>query len=105
MSYKWPDKDPDETVDYSVDWSRFLGTDTITSATWFVKDASGNKEEVSNTEIVNGLQFVSGTITSTVATARFGLGTNNIRYTITCRINTTGGLQYERSIFLRIREK
>lgn len=105
MSYKWPDKDPDETVDYSVDWSRFLGDDTITSATWFIKDANGNKEQVSATEVVNGLQFVVGTIASQVATARFGLGTNNIRYTITCRINTAGGLQYERSIFLRIREK
>ena len=105
MSYKWPDKDPDETVDYSVDWSRFLGDDTITSTTWFIKDSSGNKEQASDAEVVNGLQFVSSTITSQVATARFGLGTNNIRYTIICRINTSGGLQYERSIFLRIREK
>jgi len=33
MAYKWPDKDPDEVVDYSVDWSRFLGDDTISAAT------------------------------------------------------------------------
>ena len=105
MSYKWPDKDPDETVDYSVDWSRFLGDDTITSATWFITDANGNKEQVSSAEVVNGLQFVVGTIAAQVATARFSLGTNNIRYTINCRINTANGLQYERSIFLRIREK
>ena len=29
MSYKWPDKDKDEVVDYSVDWSRFIGDDTV----------------------------------------------------------------------------
>ena len=37
MSYRWPDKDKDEIVDYSVDWSRFLGEDTLSSATWFIK--------------------------------------------------------------------
>ena len=26
MSLKWPSKDPDETVDFSVDWSRYLGS-------------------------------------------------------------------------------
>jgi hypothetical protein len=38
MSYKWPDKDPDEMLDYSVDWSRFLGDDTISSVTWYIYD-------------------------------------------------------------------
>lgn len=105
MSYKWPDKDKDEVVDYSVDWSRFLGTDTISAATWFIYDSDGTKEEVSDAETVNGLQFVQGTISGQVATARFGLGTNNIRYTIGCKITTADGLTYERSIFLRIKEK
>ena len=38
MAYKWPNHDPDEVVDYSVDWSRFLGTDTIINdgVTWKV---------------------------------------------------------------------
>lgn len=107
MAYKWPDKDPDEIVDYSVDWSRFLGTDTIAAATWFIKDAAGNKEQVSNAEIVNGLQFVTGTVSSNalVATARFSLGTNNVQYTVTCRIQTASGLIYERQILLRAKEK
>lgn len=105
MSYKWPDKDKDEVVDYSVDWSRFLGTDGISAVTWSIVDENGNKEVVSNTEIVNGLQFLQGTISGQVATARFGLGTNNVRYTVTCKITTSAGLAFERSIFLRIREK
>jgi len=105
MSYKWPDKDPDEMLDYSVDWSRFLGDDTVSGVTWFIKDANGVKEQVSDSEVVNGLQFVTGTISGKVATARFSLGTNNIRYSVICRVNTGEGLQYERTIFLRVKEK
>jgi len=105
MSYKWPDKDKDELLDYNIDWSRFLGDDTISGVTWYIDDADGVKTQVTNATIVHGLQFVSGTNTNTVATARFSLGTNNVRYNVTCRINTTEGFQYERSIFLRVKEK
>ena len=105
MSYKWPDKDKDELLDYSIDWSRFLDTDTISGVTWYIDAADGTKTEVSDTDIVNGLQFVQGTYTTTVATIRLSLGTNNVRYRITCKVRTNGGLQYERSVFLRIKEK
>jgi hypothetical protein len=105
MSYKWPDKDKDEIVDYSVDWSRFLGDDTISATVWYIKDAAGVNTLVENSGVVNGLQFVTGTIAGKVSTARFSLGTNNVRYTIMCRITTGAGLQYERSIFLRVKEK
>lgn len=105
MAYKWPDKDKDEIVDYSVDWSRFLNTDTISAVTWYVHDADGVKTEVSPAQVVDGLQYVNTTFTDTVSTIRLSLGTNNKRYTITCRITTAAGLQYERSIFLRVKEK
>jgi hypothetical protein len=105
MSYKWPDKDKDEIVDYSVDWSRFLGDDTLAAAVWYINDADGVKTQVNEATMVNGLQFVTGTLSGRVSTARFSLGTNNIRYTITCSITTGSGLQYERSIFLRVKEK
>ena len=103
--YKWPDKDKDEIVDYSIDWSRFLDTDTIAASVWFIEDADGVKTEVEDADTVNGLQFVSGTLTSTVTTARLAVGTNNIRYKVTCRVTTAQGLQYERSVFVRVKEK
>lgn len=103
--YKWPDKDKDEIIDYSVDWSRFLGSDAISGVSWYIEDADGETQAVTDSDVINGLQFVTGTYTNTVATARFSLGTNNVRYTITCRVTTVGGLQYERSIFLRVKEK
>jgi hypothetical protein len=68
-------------------------------------DSDGTKVEVDDADTVNGLQFVSSTITSTVSTISLSLGINNKRYTITCRITTAGGLHYERSVFLRVREK
>jgi len=105
MSYKWPDKDKDELLDYSIDWSRFLGDDTILSVVWYIDNADGTKVEVANSQVVNGLQFVQGTNTDTVATIRLSLGTNNKRYKITCKINTAESLIYERSVFLRVREK
>ena len=103
--YKWPDKDKDEIIDYSIDWSRFLGTDTVAAATWYIEDAEGVKTLVEDAEVVNGLQFVTGTITTTVSTIRLSLGTNNVRYKVTCRISTAQGLQYERTVFVRVREK
>tara|TARA_B110000977_G_C10953517_1_gene445604 strand:- start:132 stop:449 length:318 start_codon:yes stop_codon:yes gene_type:complete len=105
MAYKWPDKDKDELVDYSVDWSRFIDKDTIASVLWYIKDAAGVKTLVIDSNLVDGLQFVTGTLIDKVTTARFSLGTSNKRYTVICGITTGNGLVYERSIFLRIREK
>ena len=105
MSYKWPEKDPDETADFSVDWSRFLKEDTIASAVFFVEAADGKKTQVSAAQIVNNLQFIAGTVAGNVATARFAAGTNNVRYNITCRITTTQGLTYERTVILPIRNR
>jgi len=105
MAYKWPDKDKDEITDFSVDWSRFLSGDTLSAAKWFIKDETGTKIELSDAQVVDGLQFVIGTISGQVATARFSLGTDNVRYTVVCQVTTGNGLQYERSIFLRVREK
>ena len=42
MSFRWPNKDPDEQLDYSVDWSRFLGSATISTVTWSVKSTAYN---------------------------------------------------------------
>ena len=105
MSYKWPEKDPDETADFSVDWSRFLGSDSKVSAVFFVYDENGTKTQVSTAQIVNSLQFIQSTVSGNVATARFAQGINNLRYNITVRINTTQGLTYERVVVLPIRNR
>lgn len=107
MAYKWPDKDPDETIDFSVDWSRFIPNKTLAAANWFIKDSDGTKTSVTNSQTVDGLQFVSPTLEASdkVATARFASGTVGKKYTVTCSITTGDGLTFERNISLRIREK
>ena len=80
--FTWPSKDPDETVDFSMDWSRYLNDQaTISSVTWFVDNASGTKTELASVnDVVNGIQFVGKSNTNTVATINVALGTNNFKY-------------------------
>lgn len=105
MSFRWPNKDPDEQLDYSVDWSRFLGTATLTSVQWYVDDADGVKTAINAGETVYGIQNVSQTNTDTVATINLGSGTNNLEYKFYCRITDSTGSQAERVIKLRIKER
>ncbi len=103
MSLKWPDKDPDDTLDYSVDWERFLGTDTISSVTWTINDSSGT--EVSFSGTVNGLTNVSVSNTDTVATIFMSGGTANTTYTVFCQIVSVSGLVAKRTITLKVRQR
>lgn len=105
MSYKWPDKDADELLDYTVDWASFLGTDTIKSAVWYIIDPTGVKVDFNAGATVNGLASRTNAATSTTATIYLGGGTNNYTYTIICRINTNSGITAERSVKIRIRSK
>jgi hypothetical protein len=115
MSFKWPNKDADEQLDYSVDWSRYLDTATIVSVEWYVTTksyktktllASGETLTVaSGGAVTDSIQNVSESNTSTVATINIGGGTNNQEYTFYCRIIDTTGSQSERSIKLRLRER
>lgn len=103
MAYKWPNKDPDEILDYSVDWSRFLGSAIISSVTWFIDDADEVKTEFGDTDTVNGLQKVTQTETTTTATIRLALGTNNVQYKLYCQMTDDQGLTAERAVTIRIR--
>ncbi len=115
MSFRWPSKDPDETLDYSVDWSRFLDTATINSVKWFVKSTLFNtKTEIaagqtltaaSSNATTDDLQNVAQTNTTTVATINVGGGQNNVEYTFFCQMTDTTGSTAERSIRLRLKER
>lgn len=104
MALKWPNKDPGEQLDYSIDWSRYLDTDTISSVVWKVEDADGVKQTWVATTIVNGLQYISASNSTTVATIQLALGTANENYTIYCQITTSSGVVTERKITLKVRE-
>jgi hypothetical protein len=106
MSFRWPNKDPDEQLDYSIDWSRFLGDSiTITGVQWSVDAADSTKTTIAGGATVNGIQNVSQSHTNTVATINIGSGTNNIEYKFYCRITDTSGSQAERVVKLRVKER
>jgi hypothetical protein len=114
MSFRWPVKDPDETLDYSMDWSRFLDTAVITSVTWFVKtpeigktqiDAGETLTAASGNTVTDGIQNVSQTNTNTVATINLGGGVLNREYVFTCQVVDNTGSTSERTVKLAIRQK
>tara|TARA_R110000737_G_scaffold35702_2_gene54847 strand:- start:196 stop:543 length:348 start_codon:yes stop_codon:yes gene_type:complete len=115
MSFRWPVKDPDEQLDYSVDWSRFLVDATISSVVWFVKSntystkttlaAGQTLTTASSSAVTDSIQNVSQSQTSTVATINIGGGINNAEYTFFCRMVDNTGSQAERSIKLRLKER
>lgn len=104
MSLRWPPKDPSERLTYSVDWSRFLGTPTVSSVTWKI-----NGTTASSGETVDTLTLVNSTINSQITTVVFSGGTLNATYLITCTIGYTDtdgeSLTATRTIKLGIREK
>jgi hypothetical protein len=83
-------KDPDATLDYSIDWSVYLGADTISAVTWTVP--TGNTK-------------VSDSHTTTVATVWLLGGAAGVDYPVTCRITTVGGRIDDRTILIRVRQR
>lgn len=114
MSFRWPVKDPDETLDYSVDWSRFLGSNTIASVVWSVQTpeiakttlaAGQTLTTASSSAVTDSIQNVGQSNTNTVATINIGGGVLNREYTFTCKITDNASKVAERTIKLVIREK
>ena len=88
------DKDPDEVIDYCIDWTSVLNAqspvDTISTSTWTAE---------------NGLVIDSNTNTTTEATVWVSGGNVNKITSLTNKIVTAGGRTHERSIELRVRQK
>lgn len=83
-------KDPGATLNYTVDWSAWLGADTIATSTFTVpsgitKDAESN--------------------TTTTATVKLSGGTDGSDYSVVNRITTAGGLTDERTIQINVRQQ
>lgn len=82
-------KDPDETLDYQIDWSDWLGTDTISLSSW---------------DVTSGITVDSSSNTTTTATIWLSGGTENSRYEITNTVTTADGRIAEKSFIVKITE-
>jgi hypothetical protein len=60
-----PDKDPDETRAYAIDWSDHLGSATISTSTWAVEQGSLAVSTDTETTTVATVVLTGGTIGET----------------------------------------
>ena len=93
--------DPDEILDFALDWSSFLDgsgspTDQITGSSWFVDPASG----APNLPQLNGGSFAP----SSTAVFLSGCERGQI-YLLTNRVDTVRGQTAERSITVRCEDR
>jgi len=87
----WPTKDPEEVLDYVVEWAARLDGDTIDTSTFFV--AAG-------TVVID-----SDTSTTDTATVWLSGGKTPETCIITNRITTSGSRTMDQSMRLSIRTK
>lgn len=92
MSAEWPSKDPNEVLDYVINWTARLGSDTITSSSFTVDSESGLVKD-------------SNTNTTTSTTIWLSGGTAGKIGTITNTVITLGGRTMEEAVQLPIRNK
>lgn len=90
MALTWPFKDPDEVLDYSIDWSGRLGADTISTSTWTVPD---------------GITKDSDDKSTTTTTLWLSGGTEGETYSFLNRIVTAGGRTMDQTVKLKIKSK
>jgi len=83
-------KDPNAVLDYQIDWSTWLGTDTISSATWTV---------------ATGLTKTTDSKTTTTTTVWLSGGTVGTTYSVACRIVTAGGRTDDRTVQIKVEDK
>lgn len=90
-SFSWPAKDPEENLDYKIDWSERLDEgDTIVNSVWIVPSG-----------ITNGAM----TMTATETTIWLSGGSLNTTYEIANRVTTAAGRIMDQTVRLPIRRR
>ena len=91
MTYlRWPNKDPDEVLDYEIDWTDRLAGDTISTSTWTVP-AGITKDSDVKTDSTTTIWLSSGTLGAT--------------YQVLNRIVTTDGRTMDQTVSISISDK
>lgn len=111
-----PAKDPESVEPYFVVWCGEDGTndgsaddngelqgETISSVTWTVPDGITKDSDNKNAVVINGITYAA----NTVATIWLSGGTNQVDYSIECKIITSGtpARTLEKTIIVPCREQ
>lgn len=91
MALKWPAKDPEEVLDYKIDWTKRLGADTIIASDWPDPPA--------------GITVDSALFSAKTTTIWLSGGTLGKSYTLTNRITTAAGRTMEQSVVLPVKAR
>jgi len=84
------EKDPQAILDYAIDWTSWLSSDTISTSTWTVP---------------SGITKVSDSTTTTTTTIWLSGGTADTDYELINHIVTAGGREDDRTITIRVRQR
>ena len=84
------EKDPNAVLDYTVDWTAWLDSDTISTSTWTVPSGITEDSSTNDTEIA--IIFLSS-------------GTAGEIYSVTNRITTAAGRTDDRTIRIKMVNK
>ena len=92
-------KDPGSTLDYTIDWTDWLGDDTISSVSYAItSDAETSPVLATSTAIGGEATSVSGKTTKINLTA----GTSGGVYTVTATLTTSGSRIVKRSFRVKV---
>ena len=83
-------KDPDEIVNFGIDWADYLGAETITSSGW---------------NVPSDITEIAATFTENQAIIRIAGGVLGVTYRITNRITTSAEETVDQSIDIEVIEK
>jgi hypothetical protein len=92
MSLFWDNKDPNETLDYRIDWLPRLEADTIETSTWTVPAGLTHDDDNISDSGAETVVWLSG-------------GTIGETYEILNRIVTVGGRTMDQTVSLTIEAK
>ena len=87
------EKDADGVLDYTLDWSDWLGTNTISSSTWSVETITGDSD---------ALTIDSNTNTTTKSTVFLSGGSVGNVYKVYNTIGTSNSLTERRHFRVRV---
>lgn len=88
----WPrSKDPDDILDYSIDWTRELDGDTISTSVWVVPSGLTDQN--------------TSSASSTKTTVWLSGGTDGTSYNVRNRITTAAGRTLDQTVTLNVKAR
>jgi hypothetical protein len=95
---KWPDKDPQDFADYTLDWSaRVIAPETITSSAWVVEPQTDSSDDT--------LVIDSDEVADDATLVWLDEGTAGLTYALRNHIFTSGGREWDQTVYIKVKQR